>query len=319
MRAGSFILLLLAFGPAVPLGAVEREIVRSFAVAPGCELKVDTYRGEIEIEESDRAEITVSVSIEAVADQAATATRLLEAVRVECAQEGNRVTISARNPLESGPRFTWGDQGQVDLKFRISVPRQCDVDLRVIDGRVVIGNLAGRMQARIDRGSLFLRRIEGAVTAHVGLGDFILSRCSGAVTARVRSGLIRAGTLGGRAELSNDTGDVEVLVVRHSLVAKAQRGDVRVGFGPGLAAASRVTVAAGNLFADFHAQSACRVAASATWGRVHSTLPLAVESGASGQRALSGRLNGGGPLIELRASGGNVKLEPGLQWVEDGK
>jgi hypothetical protein len=37
-------------------------------------------------------------------------------------------------------------------------------------------------------------------------------------------------------------------------------------------------------------------------------LDLAVANGKSGESALTGMLNGGGPLIKIRASGGQVRL-----------
>jgi hypothetical protein len=42
-----------------------------------------------------------------------------------------------------------------------------------------------------------------------------------------------------------------------------------------------------------------------------------VEAGGSGQRSLTGRLGGGGPRLQLRASGGSVSLEESRLMVED--
>jgi hypothetical protein len=317
MRNACWKLLYFAACFGVKLGAANREYQRLFPVAPGCELKIDAYRGQILIAESDRHEVDVQVSLDAVAEEGAAAMRLLDQVRVEMGREDNRVTIMIRNPSESGLRFDWDEEAPVDVQLRLSVPRHCHVDLRAIQGRAEIGNLSGRITVRIENGGVFLRRIEGAVTVHLDQGDFVLSRCTGPVTARVLRGLIRVGTIGGRAELANATGDIEVMAVRHSLVAEAEVGVVRVGFAPGLAADSRVRVAAGELFARFHAKTACRLDAAATWGRVNSDLPLAIESGASGARSLTGRLNGGGPLVQLRASGGSVTIERGLLLVDE--
>jgi hypothetical protein len=310
-----FLLLAVGFGGAC--GAAEREIRRTFSVTPGCELQVDAYRGNIVITESDRAEIEVVVGLEASAETEAEAARMLDAVRLEFGQADNRVSVVARNPRESGLRFTWQEEQLVDLQFRIAVPRRCSVGLRVIHGSAEIGNLAGRMQVQIEHGGVSFRQIDGTVDVRLGEGDLVLARCSGAVTARLLRGRIWAGTIGGRAELRNATGDIEVMAVRHSIWADAQVGEVRVGFAPEMTGTSWVRVAAGNLHAGFHPRAACRVEASATWGRVNSTLPLAVEAGGSGQRSLTGRLGGGGPRLQLRASGGSVSLEESRLMVED--
>lgn len=309
--------LLLVAGLGLDSGAAEREIRRVFAVEPGAELAIDTYRGDVTIDESDGREITVEVVVDAVAGKEAEVVRLLEGVQVDFAQEGNRVTVVARSRRESGFRFVWREEDRTDLQFRISVPRQCSVDLRAVHGRAQIGNLTGKIKVQIETGGVFLRRIDGSVEVRLDEGDFILSRCSGPVMARVRRGLIRVGPLGGPADLRNATGEIDVMAVRHSLVAEAEVGEVRVGFAPGLAAESRVRVGAGNLIASFHSEAACRIDAAAIWGRVISGLPLVVESGADGKRQLSGRLNAGGPLVRLRASGGSVTLERGLLLADE--
>ncbi len=317
MRCRPLIFLFLAAFAGAESGAADREIKRVFAVEPGAELMIDTPRGEIVIEESDRHEVRVTVVLEAVAASAPAAARLLERVQVEMVQHGNRVAIVARNPGESGLRFTWSEDDRVDFTFRISVPRRCDVAIEAIEASATVGNLSGRMSARIEKGRVFFRRIDGAVNARVDFGDIIVSRCSGPVTGHVLRGLIRLGTVGGRAELTNKTGDIEVMVVRDSIVAEAQAGEIRVGLAPGVGA-SRLSVAGGNIVASFHAQTAGRIDAASTWGRVKSTLPLAVDAGGDGRRTLAGRLNGGGPLIDFRASGGDVRLDATLELFDDG-
>ena len=309
--------LLLTALPGLELRAVDREITRVFAVEPGCELSLDTHRGEVLVEESEVNEVRVSVGISVVAGSKAVAERLLEATQVELGMSNNRVSIKARSRLESGVRFTWNEDDRVEFVFRISVPRKCDVDLQVAQGGAVVGNLAGRMKVRIEKGSAFFRRIEGSVNARVDFGSLVVSRCSGPVNARVLRGSMRLGTIGGRAELINSTGDIEVMAVRGGIVAEAQAGDIRVGFAPNLANDSRVSVSGGNLIAGFQAKTACRIDGAATWGRVNSTLPLTIEAGASGKRSLVGRLNGGGPLVTLRASGGSVTLEPAVGVLDE--
>jgi len=308
-------LIAICFGAG--LSAAERQIDRVFAVKPGCALKIDTYRGAIAIEESDHDEIRVALHLDAEAEQEARAARSLENVQVDLGLVDNCVTVVVRNPRESGFHFTWQEDEPVNLRFKILVPRKCDVSLKVVNGNAVIGNLAGRLTAHIDSGGVFFRNIDGSVHAQVDYGDVIVSRCSGPVTAHVLRGLIRVGTMGSRTELINTTGDIEVMAVRSSLRAETQMGDIRVGFATALAADSQVTASGGSIIAGFQAQTACRVDAAASWGRVNSALPLTIESGAGGKRTLVGRLNGGGPLVQLRASGGSVTLTYGVPMIDE--
>lgn len=60
----------------------------------------------------------------------------------------------------------------------------------------------------------------------------------------------------------------------------------------------------------------CDLGASATWGSVKSAFSLAGDAAESTPRRIKGRLNGGGPLLSLRANGGSVKIEPGEMLYE---
>ncbi len=310
-------MLFFAAGAASAVSAAQREIKRSFAVQPGCTLKIDSYHALLTIEESEAAEIRVSVSIDAEADTEAAAQRLRDGVQLDFKADANTVAIHATNPRETGLRLDVGEPDRVDLIYRISVPRQCSVSLAANTGNFTVGNLQGRMNARLKRGTIFFRRVEGSVDAHTDLGDVVVSRCSGAVTARVLRGVIRLGTIGGVVDVKNSTGDIEVLTAKSGVSAVAEAGDVTVGFGPRIAADARIVVSGGNIFAKIHADASCRIEASSTWGTVQSTLPLTIESGGVGRRRLSGTLNAGGPVVSLRASGGSVKLSSDVVWFDE--
>ena len=294
----------------------ERELVRTFPVQPGCTLKIDTYRGHITVEEHDAAEIAVMVHMEIGADTEEEADRVRETLQFEVTAENKAVSIRVRNPRETGVRFAWREQNEIDFDFKISVPRQCHVDLATRRGNITVGNLAGRHTARVESGTIFFRRIEGSVDAKADSGEVIVSRCSGAVTLRVLKGTIRTGTLGGRADLRNDNGDIEVLGARASITAVAVVGDVAVGFPKSYAGDSQITTSGGSIYAKIDPAANCLIDASSVWGHVESKLPLTVESGALGKSKLTARLNSGGPRLTLRADGGHVKisaLDTGLE------
>lgn len=289
--------------------AAERETRQVFPVGASPALFIDANQAAIQIDESDRDEISVVVTVDPIAETEKAAERLLRNAHVAMEARDGRVRVVVRNSGESGLRFDWNDDERAEVAIRVSVPTKCDVELKAIAAQVTIGSLSGRMKVRVEQGSVFLRRIDGTVDAEVDFGELVLSRCSGPVTAKLLRGHMRLGPIGGRAVLVNHTGDIEVMAVRHSLEARAQAGSVKVGFAPSLAADSSIRVSGGAIVAEFAPATACSLDAAATWGSVRSSLPLVVESGASGERSLRGQLNGGGRRIELRASGGSVTLD----------
>jgi hypothetical protein len=305
-----FVLTLAIAVSAVAAQAGEAEVRRSFPVRPGCTLSVDSYRGKITIEEGDEREIRVRLDVDVDAPTDAEAQRLRDELRLEFTPRENGVAITARNRHESGPRLTL-KAGRLDLGYTISVPRQCNLELKVQEGSVTVGSLEGRMSAQVGRGSIFFRRIEGTIVAEADSGEIVVSRCSGAVRAKVREGRIRLGTIGGPAELDNGSGDVEVMSARAGVVATAEAGDIAIGFAREWAGNSRLTTSGGNIAVTLEPKSACSVQASTVWGRLQSDLAWAVDEGGVGKAKLAGRLNGGGPLLILHANGGHVRINGG--------
>jgi hypothetical protein len=306
LHRAQFVFLLLALLPAAH--AAEREVTRTFPVAPGCTLKIDSYRGRITITEHDAPTIDVKVLIATGAETEHDVARAFAALQLDLTSEGNVVTVRARNPSETRVWWIWEQKRQLALDFQIAVPRQCSVDLALGDGRVTVGNLAGQHRARVGKGEIDFKRIDGSVDVRVETGNVIVSRCTGALTVRTTIGSIRAGTVGGAADLKTDSGEIDVLAARSGLVAVAAAGDVAVGFPKGATGEVRATADGGNVLVRIDPAADCTVDASARWGRVESKLALVAESGAVGTKQLTARLNAGGPRLLLRASGGDVRI-----------
>lgn len=306
-RSFYFFLGLVALA-VLPVRAADRDVVKTFPVQPGGMVKVDSYRGTINVVESDVAEVRVAIHLEVGADTEEQADRFFEALQLEIKAEGDTVSVRARNPRESGVRFVWDDRNKIELTFQMTVPRRCNANLATRKGDITVGSLTGRVAARAETGNIFFRRIDGPVEARTDFGNVIVSHCTGTAVVNVLQGTIRIGPIGGRAELANSTGDIEVQAARAGIMALAEMGDVVVGFPRDFTGEADIRTAGGNIFAKIDPAANCVVKASAVWGKVECALPLAVESGASGKSKLTGRLNQGGPVLKLHASGGSVKI-----------
>ncbi len=314
MRTLVFFLGLVAL--ALPASAFEKYARKTYAVKPDCTLKIDTYRGSIEVEESEEPEIRINIRIGvANAKDQAEADRILEALHLESKQEGNVVMITATNPSETRVRFTWNDKNLIDLAYSISVPKQCNVDLISRDGSVTVANLDGKHTARTTKGTIYFRRTEGSVTAIAQEGDIIVSRCSGDLMATTTRGVVRIGWVGGKAKLRNSSGDVEIQNAVGGLDAHCEAGDATVGFPKEITGDAKVSTNGGSIFARIDPDAHCAVdASSSPLGHVDCTLPMTVES--SSRTGLSAKLNGGGAKISLSASGGHVKIDSAAVAIE---
>lgn len=293
-----------------PLRAAERDIRHSFPVEPGCRLKIDSYRGRIDVTESDELQVKILIHLEIGGETEADAQRVLDGLQLDVQARDNAVSIVARNPRETRVRWFWQEDEQIELMYYISVPRRCSVEVKTGTGSITVGRLAGQMAARIEKGNIFFRAVEGSLNASAEFGDIVVSRCLGPLTARVLKGKIRAGTLGGPADLKNSSGDIEVMMARGALTARAAAGDLTVGFPRTIGGEARLATSGGSIFATIDPVANCRIEAAAVWGRVECRLPGAVIS-RSTRTKVAAQLNAGGALLVMRANGGGVTIEPG--------
>lgn len=291
-----------------PISAAERMIRQSFELPPGGTVVVDTYRGGILVEETDGNQVRTEVRVELATEDEAEVDKAIGALKIEGTVTGNEVTLRVRNPRESRALFTWEEKHRVELAFRVAVPRGATVVLSTLDGSVTVGNFVGNVDAQVRAGRVFCRKIDGSIKAVVDTGEIVISRCTGRAEARVQKGSIRTGTLFGPAKLRTDSGEIEVLSALGGIEAKAAAGDVVVGFQKGFGGEAKLEADGGNVVMRIEPTASMTLEASASWGRVTTKLPFVISAGGPGKRSLAGTLNGGGPKVQGRASGGKVSL-----------
>ena len=116
-------LLLLAVAAVSPARATERVLLRDYPALPGATLKIDTYRGSVDVRESPDNRIHVEIHEDPGTDEPAEADRILGALKLDVTQDGATVSIVARNPGETGVHFVWQDRQKIILAYAVLVPR----------------------------------------------------------------------------------------------------------------------------------------------------------------------------------------------------
>lgn len=310
-RLLSALFLLAAAAP--PLRAAERVEREDYPAPPGATLKLDTYRGGIDVRDSPDDRIHVEIYEDPGTDDPAEMSRILGRLQIARRQEGTDISIVIRNETETGVRFVWQGQEKISLSCILRVPRVCNLDLATNDGGVSVDSsttLVGRVRARAHKGTVFFRFVDGDIVASTDNGDMVLSRCQGSVDLKAYVGNIRIGTVRGRAVLRTINGNIELQHPFGGVEASAEAGDITVELPRSFDRESSIRTNSGAITVRLDPAAHCLVRASSVWGHVRTALPFAVESGGDGKRSLVGRLNGGGALLVLHANGGQVRIDP---------
>ncbi len=288
---------------------------KSFEVSPGGLLTVDADLGSIDVRSGTSNKVNVEVIREA-RDAGA-----LDDLDLSIDQSGNNVTVSAKLPHGSN----WFRHNRLRLSFFITVPRTYDVDLKTSGGSVKVADLEGRVLAKTSGGSLDLGQIVGPVEGKTSGGSIKLQACRGSADIRTSGGGIDIGDVDGNVAAETSGGSINIEQARGRVHARTSGGgiDVHEVFGEIDASTSggsvsatimqqpsgdcRLSTSGGGIEVRMAENIGFDVDAKTSGGRVRVDFPISADL--IEKNAVRGPVNGGGPQLHLRTSGGNIRLE----------
>lgn len=297
-----------------PVAGWADVIERAFDVEPGGRFVLDTDRGSVEVKTTDDARVTVRVERRV---RSGSAEETDHEVRFD--QRGQEVSV--RGETERG--FLGLRSSRLEVRYTVTVPRRFDVRLDTAGGDVTVTDLEGELFAHTSGGDLVLGRILGAVDASTSGGDIELSgstveatlRSSGGdlrigdvdgkVDAHTSGGNVRIDRAGGNVTASTSGGDITVGEVRGAIDARTSGGDVVAMLATQPESDCRLSTSGGRVEVRLAAGIGADVDAYTSGGALELDLPLTVR-GTLGKSRVQGEVNGGGPLLTLRSSGGDI-------------
>jgi len=107
----------------------------------------------------------------------------------------------------------------------------------------------------------------------------------------------------------NSGGAVHLGEIHGDVVAQTSSGSIIVGFGLQPQADSQLEVSGGDINVALPRGVAIDLAAESSGGKVISAIPITMTvSGVPKPGVLRGKINGGGPRLNLRTSSGDIRL-----------
>jgi DUF4097 and DUF4098 domain-containing protein YvlB len=231
-------------------------------------------------------------------------------------QQGNSIRIGWFNGDEA-PRG-------ISVSFEVTVPASTTLDAKTGSGSVSVGEIAGAVKASSGSGSLEIGRVGGAVTAsagsgsidvkgaasldaHTGSGSIRAEAIAGSITAKSGSGSIRIGQIGpGDVDVSASSGGVTLVGVNGAARVSSSSGPVSVKGRP--AGPWTVRASSGSITVWLPPDASFDLDAWSNSGHVETSHPVTV-TGSIERHRIRGRVRNGGPLVEVHASSGSVRIE----------
>ena len=314
-----FILFLLC----IPLAllAQEERSEKSFTVKPGGWLDLRADFGSVDVRSWPQNEIKVEVRKWVEGRHRRSAQELFEDYEIRYSQTARGVAITA----EMRGQKLWRGNDGLQVEFRINVPKQYNLDLNTAGGSIGVDDLQGEVRVNTSGSSLTLGRIDGPVNAETSGGSIDLRQAKGKLFARTSGGGITVGEVSGDVDVETSGGSIAVDGAAGNLRAHTSGGGVSLR---GLQGNVDASTSGGSMEAEILKQldAPCELSTSGggitvyvsrdlkadidaytSGGEVDCDLPITVQ-GRFGEGKLRGKLNGGGPLLTLRTSGGDIEL-----------
>lgn len=287
---------------------IDRVVEKEFKVAGPGSLKVEAEGGSIRVVPGGDAVVRVKAKQRIRADSEAEADELLKKLELTLEQSGNDVRLAARYERRASG-FHFGSWPPVNVDFEVTVPAAFATELRTSGGNISVGDLTGKARLRTSGGNLTLGKMGDTVEGQTSGGNITLGEARGPTELKTSGGSITVGRVAGPAELTTSGGSIKIDSAEARLRAHTSGGSIRAGISGALKEECSLTTSGGSIRVAVDKAAAFRLDASCSGGGVDADgLTITLEKGTRGKDRLAGAVNGGGPLLKLRTSGGGISI-----------
>jgi len=304
-------LFLVAATLAAPLALsakITRTVEKTFAVQPGGNFKASTQGGDITIETTDGSQVQIVAKEVIRASTEAEADEILEKLTLTMEQNGNDIVAEAKYEKRAGGSW-FGSWPPVNVSFVVKVPKQFNLNLGTSGGDIAVASVSGNVRAHTSGGNLKFARIDGDLEAGTSGGDIYLTEGTARAKLNTSGGDIQVDRAGGRTEVSTSGGDITLKSVAELVSATTSGGNVHATITGPIKEDTVLSTSGGDVIVQVAKGTGFQLDASTSGGDVRADgLTITIEKGGSGKSRLSGSVNGGGPRLKLRSSGGDVTI-----------
>jgi hypothetical protein len=293
----AIVALATVFAFAAPGLAGADVVERTFDVAAGGTLKLDTDRGSVEVRSIPGNQVRIKVEREARSGRD-------DDFELRFEQSGADVVVEGEAPSSWG----WNSWNRFRVRFEIEVPERYNLDIDTSGGSIDIADLEGDVDCRTSGGSIRVADIAGRVDCRTSGGGIDIGRIEGSVLARTSGGSIQIDRSGGSVVAKTSGGSITVNEVLGSVEATTSGGSVRATLTDQPLADCRLSTSGGRIEVTLAGTIAVDLDASTSGGRVNVDMPVLVQ-GTVGRTSIQGEINGGGPQLHLRTSGGSIYVK----------
>jgi len=271
----------------------DKDVDHTFNVQPGGDLILDAAEGNITVTGTDGSDVVVHVIAHGSDDP-------LRHFDVSFEQDGNTVKVSSRHERRY---FRLFENNSLDVKYMVEVPHSFNLDLKTSGGDITVSKIKGKIDGETSGGDLDISSVEGVVRMSTSGGNVNAANSSGDFDLGTSGGSMEGKKLDGPIHMETSGGNIELRDCNGKLYATTSGGNIEVTMEDNKGI--ELSTSGGNVTVRLPRSASGDVAAEASGGDVNSDFPF---SGKIKEGRMNGKINGGGPMIKLETSGGDIAI-----------
>ena len=313
MKNNRFILstlTLLAFLPAIAFAGsnIVRPIDKTFDLNGISKIVVSTQGGFIKVIGESRSD--AHVVIEQVFRNASNSEADNLETQIESTMEKRGDVLHIEFKIDQS-RSLWsffGSKPSVQFNTTIETAKDIDVELRTSGGPIEATALDSTVQANTSGGPMKFRDIGGPVKAHTSGGPIDARNINGDVDLSTSGGPISVSSITGQTKLTTSGGGIHANDMKGPLNAKTSGGGITASFPEGIDDDTTLRTSGGSITAKLPKSDQFYLNAHTSGGGVRTDFPIAIR-GETKRNKAEGPVNGGGPTLDLKTSGGGINIK----------
>ena len=272
---------------------LEKKFEKTIDFKKGGIIYLKNINGDIEVKswEKEKVEIKALIQVKSGDDPQ----KFLDEIKILINTTDGRVGIEVDYPDREEDRGFWdllfgGRRRSFKVSFWLTVPKISNIDMNTTNGGINIYDIEGKVFSKSTNGSIQLENVSGNTELRTTNGSVNTKNIIGDIDAKTTNGRITLSNIDGNVVARTTNGEVLVDVIK-SITGKIM--NLRTTNGS-------VTL---NLAKDIDAD----LDAKLTNGKIYTDFPVLVK-GEISKNSISGKINNGGSLIQIRTTNGEIRI-----------
>ncbi len=261
-------------------------IEKTFDVISGGRLTVETDSGEIDVKTHNKDIVEVRV-IKEIKKNFFNLKNILDDFNVTFDHTGPDINIAGK--FQRGVSFWQRELSDIRIHFQVTIPQEYDVDLNTRIDDISVNGVTGELEVSTSTGDIDIIDVSGPTQVHTSTGDLHLEKIIGAISG------------------GSSTGDITMLNIQGSISIKSSTGDVRMNLPTQLQHAWNIQTSTGDIVLTLSSDLAANIDVKTSVGDILTDFPVLTTT--MQKKRVRGTINGGGQLLKLQTSTGDIRLK----------